>query len=52
MHAMQEEGRAPLTPADSDVAPAAVTTAGRSRLYAVLGVTALLALVLDQGSKI
>ncbi len=52
MHAMQEEGRAPLTPADSHDAPAAVATAGRSRLYAVLAVTALLALVLDQGSKV
>ena len=33
-------------------APAAASTAGRSRLYAVLGVIAALCLVLDQGTKV
>ena len=48
---MQDEGRAPLIPEDPDSEPAAVVTAGRSRLYAVMGVTAALALGLDQGTK-
>ncbi len=53
MYAMQDEGRAPLNPADTDLdAPAAVATAGRSRLYAVLAVVAVLTLAADQGSKI
>jgi signal peptidase II len=52
MYAMQDEGGASLTPADADTdAPAAVDTAGRSRLYAVVFAVALLMLVLDQGTK-
>ncbi len=52
MHAMQDEGRAPLTSVGHHDAPAAASTAGRSRLYAVLGVIAALCLALDQGTKV
>lgn len=50
---MQDERRAPLTPVDADPdAPAAVETAGRSRLFAVVYIVATVVLLLDQGTKI
>lgn len=50
---MQEEGRTSLiTTPSSDLGPASASAAGRSRLYAVMAVAALLTVVLDQGSKV
>ncbi len=49
---MQDQGRAPLTSAEPHDAPAAAPSAGRWRLYAVLGVVAGVSLALDQATKV
>lgn len=50
---MQDEAGTTLTPSDPiDSRPASATARGRSGLYAVLGLFALVTLVADQASKI
>jgi signal peptidase II len=50
---MQDETGTSLTPPTTDRnGPASAPAAGRSRLYTLVGITALLTLVADQGTKV